>query len=200
MDEVAFSFSNWFASWEHQLPSGGIPDELQDELLAQIQKYDDRLYFLLSTDEVPSELIISAEGNRDAFPAAEKFVAAAPNLSGWKFIALKPAHGFNFRHGDGPISLDVAQLWFIPLKSSSNPSALGISICFPDADFVLEHQSVDTAYTILESVIGERECTDRIAFLRSKTFPTTLRRKGACDCRTSQPILSSTNGSTAAPD
>jgi hypothetical protein len=165
------AFWTWFRGFADRIPDEDIPDTLQDQLLSQVQQYDDRLFFLLSTNASPRELIITADGNKDAFPSAETLVAEAPQLEGWSFIALKPAMGFDFRHTDGPISLDVSQLWFMPTKSSADPSLLGVIIAFPDADFVLEHQSVDTAYTILETAIGERASSMDIAHVTVDDIP-----------------------------
>lgn len=165
------TFWTWFRGFANRLPVDGIPESLQDELLSQLQCFDDRLYFLLSTNSTPKELIVTAEGNTAAFESVDTLVAAAPDLAGWKFHSLKPPMGFDFRHTDGPISLDVSQLWFMPTKSSNDPTALGIVLGFPDADFVLEHQSVDTAYTILETAIGERSCTRDIAHVAVDDLP-----------------------------
>ncbi|MEA5466493.1 hypothetical protein [Leptothoe sp. PORK10 BA2] len=156
------AFWTWFRGFAERLPKDDVPNDLQDELLSQLHCFDDRLYFLLSTNAVPHELIITAEGNADAFSSADKLVDAAPTLVGWQFLALKPAMGFVFQHTDGEISLDVSALWFMPTNSSDDPPQLGVIIGFPDADFVLENQSVDTAYTILETGIGERSCMSDI--------------------------------------
>jgi hypothetical protein len=172
------SFWIWFRGFADRLPRDNIPGAFQDELLSQLHCYDDRLYFLISTNTSPRELIITADGNRDAFPSADSLVAAAPELDNWIFIALKPPMGFNFHHTDGPISLDVSELWFMPTTSSDGPSALGIVVAFPDADFVLDNQSVDTAYTILETAIGERSCTNDIAHVAVDDLPDAPERKG----------------------
>ena len=165
------TFWNWFREFAKRLLVDEIPESLQDELLSQLHSFDDRLYFLLSTNATPKELIITAEGNEAAFPAADRLVAAAPTLPGWTFYSLKPPMGFDFCHTDGPISLDVARLWFMPTVSSDRPADLGIVLGLPDADFVLEHQSVDTAFTILEVAIGERSCTRDIAHVAVNDLP-----------------------------
>lgn len=157
------SFWHWFRGYAGRIPIDDIPDELQDELLSQLHAHDERLYFLISTNSSPRELIITADGNQDAFSSARSLVAAAPTYEGWKVTALKPATGFDFRYTDGVIQLEVSKLWFRPIKPKESPSALGIVIGFPDADFVLENQSVDTAYTILEMAIGESACAEDIA-------------------------------------
>jgi hypothetical protein len=165
------SFWSWFRGFADRLPCDDVPHALQDELLSQLHCYDDRLFFLICTNTSPCELIITAEGNKEAFQSADSLVAAAPELDRWTFIALKPPMGFDFRHTDGPISIDVSKLWFMPTISSADPSALGIVVAFPDADLVLENQSVDTAYTILETSIGERSCTNDIAHVAVDDLP-----------------------------
>jgi hypothetical protein len=136
------------------------------------------LRFLICTSTSRCELIITADGNRDAFSSADSLVTAAPEVDGWTFISLKPPMGFDFRHTDGPISLNVSELWFMPTSCSVDPSALGIVVAFPDADFVLEKQSVDTAYTILETAIGERSCTNDINHVAIDDLPDTPESKG----------------------
>jgi hypothetical protein len=155
-------FWTWFRGFANRLPNDDIPDDLQNELLSHLHCFDDRLYFLMSTNTSPHELIITVEGNANAVSSADKLVNAAPQISNWKFISLKPPMGFNFTHRDGSISLDASKLWFIPTNSSDVAPELGVIIGFPDADFVLENQSVDTAYTILETGIGERSCMNDI--------------------------------------
>ena len=172
------SFWTWFRGFAERISGDVIPDELQGELLSHLHCYDKRLYFLVCTNASPCELIITVEGNRDAFQSADSLVAAAPQIDGWVFIALKPPMGFDFRHKDGLVSLDVSKLWFKPMNSAADPSALGIVVAFPNADFVLENQSVDTAYTILESAIGERSCTDDIAHLAIADLPDEPESKG----------------------
>ncbi|SMP79644.1 hypothetical protein SAMN06265222_1369 [Neorhodopirellula lusitana] len=142
-----------------------IPDYLQDTLLAKLHEYDRRLYFLLSTNATPREFIVSADGNSAAFDSVDALVDAAPRLDDWTFISLKPPQGFAFTHSDGPISIDVSQLRFALTKSKETPPRFGVILYIPNIDFVLEHQSVDTAYTILETGVGERRCTDVIARL-----------------------------------
>lgn len=171
VSEASVQFWTWFRDFASDLPADSFPDNLQDALLAELHKYDDRLFFLVCTTTIPRELIITGDGNTEAFPAVERLVNASPSLSGWAFFALKPPMGFDFTHNDGPISLTISDLWFKPLKSDSAPNALGVVIGFPDADFVLDHQSVDTAYTILETALGERSCATDISYVSVDDLP-----------------------------
>lgn len=163
MNLPASTFWTWFRGFAGRIPRDDIPDELQDELLSHLHCYDDRLYFLLAINTTPHELIVTADGNADAFASADALISVAPKFDDWKFFSLKPPLGFDFRHTDGPISVDVSDLWFMPTQSSDAPPELGVILYFPDANFVIERQSVDTAYTILETAIGERAVTQDIA-------------------------------------
>lgn len=171
MSLSADEFWQWFPKYAARVPSNDIPDRLQDELIAKLHEYDSRLFFLMSTEANARELIITADGNKDAFGSADLLVGAAPGLKGWTFVSLKPPMGFDFEHSDGPISLDVSQLWFLPTHSSTDPPELGVIIGLPNVDFVLERQSVDTAYTILETAIGERSCAGDIAQVSVDELP-----------------------------
>lgn len=171
MKSTPGNFWLWFRGFATRLTAETISETLQDELLSQLHHYDKRLFFLLSTNTQPHELIVTAEGNSEAFESADTLVAAAPEIANWKFFSLKPPLGFDFRHTDGPISLDVARLWFMPTSSRDAPGALGIVLGLPDADFILEHQSVDTAYCILEASIGERECAREISHVAVDDLP-----------------------------
>ena len=171
MNDPSLKFWNWFVDFAELIPHEEFPESLQNELLSKLQDYDNRLFFLVSTNSSPREFIVTAEGNREAFSVADDLVAAAPDLANWLFISLKPAMGFKFRHTDGPISLNVSELWFFPTASTKDPAKLGIVLGFPDVDFVLNSQSVDTAYTILESAIGERSCINDIAHVSVNNLP-----------------------------
>lgn len=178
MSESAILFWTWFRGFAAQLPRGSVPESMQNDLLAELQKFDERLYFLMSTGTSPRELMITADGNKDAFSSADILVGASLPLEGWLFIALKPALGFDFQHTNGPISLNVNQLWFMPTKSKANPSELGLVVAFPNADFVLHHQLIDTAPTILESAIGERAFSNDIAHVAVADLPSSPEDNG----------------------
>ncbi|MEQ8208633.1 MAG: hypothetical protein RH917_02280 [Lacipirellulaceae bacterium] len=171
-------FWKWFKKNEQFLKSDAPENNLLNEFLDQLHLFDSRLYFLISTNQDPNELIITAEGNSKAFESAESLVSSAPEIEGWAAIALKPPMGFDFIHQDGKIRLHASKLWFMPLHSEADPKGLGIMLGMPNVDFVLDNQSVDTAYTILESGIGERSCTEDIAHLVVSDLPDSPAEEG----------------------
>jgi hypothetical protein len=165
------TFWTWFSGFARRLPADDPPDALLDELLDQLHAIDRRIYFELSTNTADRELILTASGNSAAFPVVDNLIATAPKLKGWSFVALKPPKGFQFKYRSGDIVLNVRELWFMPLQSNTNPRDLGLRLCLPNADYILERQTVDTAYTILETVIGERSCATDIQYVEVDELP-----------------------------
>ena len=151
----ATTFWTWFRGFASRLPDGPLPEHMLE----------------LSTNAPDKELILTAQGDLTVFPEVEAMIDAAPDLDGWTFIALKPALGFHFTHRDNGIALNAAELWFLPLKSKSDPHALAVCLGVPDAEVVFDRQTVDTAFTILETGIGERSCATDIQHVTVDDLP-----------------------------
>ena len=67
---------------------------LMDQIFEAVQKYDERLYpFGGIAADGKMELIITAEGQVDAFDSVRSLIAKAPNDEQWRFTALKPRMG-----------------------------------------------------------------------------------------------------------
>ena len=67
-----------------------------NELNAHLRAYCKSFYFAIGCDEEASVLIITANGNAKQFKKIEDFVAKAPPLAGWKFIALEGPRPIDF--------------------------------------------------------------------------------------------------------
>lgn len=63
-------------------------------------------------------MIITAYGKVEYFRMAEKFVAKAPNLEGWKIVALQPPGMLQGMLVPmfGKAGIDIENLWFLPPK------------------------------------------------------------------------------------
>lgn len=89
---------------------------LMNELRVHLRAYCRLLSpdLTISEDFSKGEMVITAGGNWRAFKKAERFVAKAPVIPGWTFIALAPPH----HHDDSPelekarIAADVTGAWF----------------------------------------------------------------------------------------
>ena len=125
-------------------------EPLLDEILAHLHAYSERLFFMIGGDpDGPTELIVTAEGNTSAFGAVRALVDGAPNLSGWKFIAFKPAGGFDFVCTWEGARIDVEHAWFVPLLSNTKPSRFGVRVTCDDYVETLHDEYVAAAVVTL---------------------------------------------------
>ena len=161
----------WFSGFADCLPKNDPPEAALDDLLERLHLIDNRIYFELSINTPTKELILTAQGDVDAFPVVDAIVAAAPERDDWSFIALKPPMGFDFTFRNNGVVLNAADVWFLPLKSQSDPNALGLRLGVPDADAIFGAQTVDAAYTILDTGIGERSTATDIQHVAVRNLP-----------------------------
>lgn len=64
-------------------------DAILEDLGRALDRVHDGLTFEIGPDESPRLLVISADGLVELFPAVEKLVTAAPELSDWKVVAFR---------------------------------------------------------------------------------------------------------------
>lgn len=134
------------------------PNELfWDEALGKIKQIDRSLAFELGMLTNMRELVITSQGHADAFPLVEALVAQAPPALNWKFTALKPPMGFAFTTTYEGIRFDPRQMWFLPLKSASRPTQLGLRVCIPDFSPAIKREAKNAIAIILATALGERE-------------------------------------------
>ncbi len=167
--EIA-EFWQWFRQEAAHLTEEEIDDAWLDALEERLQRIDDRIFFEMSVNTEEKVLILTAQGNAEAFPVIESVVAAAPAMNGWTISALKPPMGFGFSISNEGITLMVDELWFQPLVNAST-AELGLRIATPDPDLVLDHQSVDMLWTIVETGLGERRAAEAIHHIEAVEMP-----------------------------
>jgi hypothetical protein len=166
------AFWRWFRRFATKLTPGEPSDSALDELVHELHKVDSRLFFEISTNTAQKELIITASGNADVFPVVDALIAKAPKIDGWSFIALKPPMGFDFVHSNNRgLELNVKKLWFLPLQCKEDSEVFGLRLAVPSSAAVVRLQSVDTAYTILSTALGERSYASDIGFVELADLP-----------------------------
>ena len=144
---------SWLIARQDEL-SVTRPAEVADAIAAEL---DDDLAVEVRDDLGERRVVISA--NRDAarFDHVRALVAAAPRLSRWRFIALRPAQGWDFEfHTDRRI--DARALAFAPRKTDAG---LAVRLLVPNPEWA---GWGDVAWQIVESGIGE-EAAARIVNL-----------------------------------
>jgi hypothetical protein len=167
-------FWEWFVRNEPRLRVRQKPrdEALLDEVLNQLHEYCDQLWFEYGgMPEGPHEFIISAGGHVEFFAAARRLVAAAPDIPNWRFIALKPASGFDFVTEYQELLLDPGKMWFLPLKSGSNPDDLGLLITGPAHAEASRRDFLAACWVVLDCGLGEQAAAENIQHLEVGPMP-----------------------------
>jgi len=117
-----------------------------------VSAIDERLGVEVSDGGGTRQVIVTAGGDADAFDAARRVVAAAPALSGWEFVALRPGQGFDFEVNAGELVFDAKELSFQALTSEEAPTQLAIRLLVPNPWL---EEWAELGLRILETGLGE---------------------------------------------
>jgi hypothetical protein len=180
--DPAATFWTWFLRMEKELRD--VPKALHDGLIDQayekVRNINEGLAIEIGGDaeHMPMELIISAEGKKELFPLVEKVIAQAPQVAGWKFIALKPAMGFDFDHETEGKHLDPRKLWFQARSPKAAPDMLGLIIFIPGYDEADKTTTVNSLFKILDTALGERLIGEMIYYIDVSRLPADPEKEG----------------------
>ena len=139
-------------------------EELLNNLLVQLHKYCDELYFEIGGfPDKQQELIITAEGNKEYFANVEQLIAAAPSIQGWVFIAFKQPTNDPFKSKWGNIELDTNDVAFIPLQSE-DPKEIGIRVYVPNYDLIKDDEHCEPLLLkMIDTIAGEKSFAEDVA-------------------------------------
>ncbi len=174
-------FWHWFRKHEGRFRNLDVPEreDLLDELLAELHAFCDELFFEVGgRPGEQCELIISAEGVLEVFPQVRRLVAAAPDLPGWTVTAFKPPMGFDFGIKYEGITLAPEASWFLPLRSSSDPDALGLRIGYAHFDPDRADTFLAATYLMLDAGIGELAFAEKVQHVEVARLPTNPEAEG----------------------
>ena len=166
-------FWTWFSQHEQAFLKAvqerhTIEKEFFDPLSAKLAEIKEGYFFLTGMpDKQTAELIFTPDGVIKNIVFAEELVAAAPAISHWKFIALKPA--IDIEH----ISINMAGYEFhkdnMHFYFSNDPEYPdNIEITIVHDDFTEEQKSPITngCYIFLDNFLGELNFVNMIDVLR----------------------------------
>lgn len=172
-------FWSWFARHAHELAAvGSDTDPILEALGDAIQRIGSGLRFEICVGSQPREVIVTAQGRRELFPLAAAVAAAAPPLEDWTCIALKPALGFGFRTTYEGVTFDPGRMWFAPLRSPADPSALGLCIGVPDLEPARRRSAENAILVLLDTALGERAAATDIGHVEVVALPTEPAEEG----------------------
>jgi hypothetical protein len=143
---------------------------LYDELLAELQRAAPGLFLDFSTGAEGCELIVTADGDRELFPAARAAVSDAPTIAGWKIRALKPQSGFPETVTWDGVSLPLTQVVFDPLERPDSPD-LGIRILVPDLQPAVHEAAHNAILRALDHGLGEEAFAEAVRFTELRSLP-----------------------------
>src|SRR5262245_54804111 len=106
-------------------------DPVYDEVLAKLQAINDGLFFEFSNRGGRSELVITAEGEKSLFGLVDQVVGAAPEVSGWSYVALKPKVGLARSITWDGHTMDLSEVVFEPLEDEKTGD-FGIRLLVPN--------------------------------------------------------------------
>lgn len=155
-----------------------IPKEELEKYFGKLNyllyEYNKDLGVIIKNGKTKSELIITAKGNPYLFKDVELLVHYAPTIKPWIITAfLQPVGDIDaFEKGtDKPleyfgISLNISQMYFIPLENSDNPNRLGLRIYLKNYIVHKDNPRLKEAvYTIIEHLVGEKAFANDINFI-----------------------------------
>ncbi|MBP1688563.1 MAG: hypothetical protein H6Q33_4706 [Deltaproteobacteria bacterium] len=175
------AFWTWFERNAERFRDVEVPDkeQLLDELLEALHGYCPHLWFETGrADDGCNELIISAEGDTSYFSAVRTLIAAAPQIAGWRFVAFKPGSGFDFDTCYEDVTFSPKATWFLPLRSSSDPSALGIRVGYAHYDQAREQTFLTGTFIMLECALGELALAEHVQHIEVVGLPSSPESSG----------------------
>jgi hypothetical protein len=169
------TFWRWFADHQPELHALSHAEEaFWDVALEHLKKVDGRLWFELSEKEEEDDcrdFVVTAEGYVEAFPVVEALIAVAPAIEGWRFLALKPAMGFDFTTRYEGVLFDPGLLWFLPLGNPPRADYLGLRIAIPGLQPADERRAHNAVLVILDTALGERSAALDIQYTEVIALP-----------------------------
>ncbi len=133
-----------------------IETEFFDPLSAWLERMHEGIYFLAGEAEAGvAELIFTADGVYKNFAFIEDLVASAPALTGWRFVALKPAcpiEGFGINMNG--LAYSDETLRFYAREQPEHPHIVDIVVVHND-ESATEEQLTSGVYVYLDNLLGE---------------------------------------------
>jgi hypothetical protein len=145
--------------------TGSADEPVYDELLEQLQRIDPGLFLEFSSVPGDCELIITAEGDRSLFGLVDFIVSAAPRISGWRVLALRPKLGFPESVEWEGLQVIIADVVFEPLSEQESDD-VGLRLLVPgisEADMENAHNALLRA---LDHGLGERELARAVQYTK----------------------------------
>jgi hypothetical protein len=170
------AFWNWFGQNEQEFyrvvqQGGNISGYFLGKVLPRLHELRDGYHALVGMpDEEIVELVISANGNLKNMVFVEELVAAAPELSRWKFTALRPKLDMGVKGIQmGEHVFTPENVHFYATTEADYPDE--VSIVLVHDDLVPENKDfiINGTYVFLDHLLGEWDFATLIDHLEVKS-------------------------------
>ncbi len=155
-------FWDWFQRNEKSFfkvlkNDGDIQKDFLDKLSPKLGELREGYFFLAGMlNDDTAELILTADGNVKNLVFVEELVEAAPNITGWKFKAHKPAIDIeNVSIRMGGYKFESENLSFYPNEYSEYPDEIAITIVHDDYNEENKNTIINGSYIFLDNYLGE---------------------------------------------
>lgn len=172
-------FWEWFKANASKIAESKHDDPVRLALLDELQRVNREFYYEVSVDEVPREFILTVEGKIDLFELVRALVALAPEIVGWRVVALKQPMGFNFTTRYGDVTIDVRRLKFKPLMNrASSPPRFGLRVGIPDFNVDDQLAARNAVLVALDTALGEEVAAREIERIEVMSLPENFEEEG----------------------
>lgn len=161
-------FWNWFEDNEHKFfdltPDNA--DMLLSKINTRIRRVDKRLSVLFSAVliEGKKEIVITTEGNKEAFPIVFKLTDYAPELERWRVRSLKPRIP-NFESPGlkiGNKTLRANDIYFTYSVSNKNKLDVELFVKNYEGDYP---ETCSVFLMLCDMLLGEYDTSDKIGMI-----------------------------------
>jgi hypothetical protein len=162
-------FWEWFKKHERRFyrvvsRNGDVEKDFFDKISPKLDELGEGYFYLTGmVDDDTVELIITADGNLKRMAFVEELVAAAPSLTGWKFVAHKPPldienvsihmHGYDF---------SADNLAFYANEDPLYPDEIDIVVVHNAMNEKNRQEITNGVYIFLDNYLGELDFVTNI--------------------------------------
>lgn len=162
-------FWNWFEKNEKDFFNvvknrKDIEKGFFNKLSAKLGELKDGYYYLTGMyNDDTVELVLTADGSTKNIVFVEELVAAAPEIGGWKFTALKPALDIKDVSIEmGGYKFNSDNLTFYSNELPNYPDEIDVTIVHNDLTEENKKQILNGAYIFLDNYLGELDFLNNI--------------------------------------
>jgi hypothetical protein len=155
-------FWNWFLKYEKQFfktvkNGDNIHKDFFDKLAPRLDEIHNGIYFLTGMfDDQTAELILTPDGAIRNIYAIEELVNAAPQITGWKITALKPASDIqNVTIDYDGFIFGKDNLKFYPNIHQAYPDEIDLTIVYDLFNEEKKGAITNGVYIFLDNYLGE---------------------------------------------